>query len=272
MPCPHGAATALAEQARRTALGYRTFHCRACRRMFNERTGTPYNHLQYPTDLALLVVLWRRRYTLRRWDLAGMFLARGLVFTHEAVRDREARFAPLLNDRPRARRRGHGGTKWHAAEPYRKVDGRRCSVYRAIDREGNRVGALLGEQRDVAAAQRLFARAPDLVGHAPEQATTAGHDASPRALRETLGPAIRHRTSRHKNNRIARDHRAIKRRYDPLRGCGDVASAARFRTGVEERRRYFRAATRCGEYSSLADRRRLFRDRWAAVMAELAAA
>jgi len=31
------------EQSRRTALGYRTFRCRVCRRLCNERTGTPYN-------------------------------------------------------------------------------------------------------------------------------------------------------------------------------------------------------------------------------------
>ncbi len=29
MPCPHGAASATAELPRRTALGYRTFRCRA---------------------------------------------------------------------------------------------------------------------------------------------------------------------------------------------------------------------------------------------------
>jgi transposase-like protein len=45
------------ERVRRTALGYRTFRCPACWRVFNERTGTPFNHLQYPTDLVLLVVL-----------------------------------------------------------------------------------------------------------------------------------------------------------------------------------------------------------------------
>jgi len=45
VPCPHCAATAIAEQARRTTPGYRTLRCRACRRMFNARTGTPYNHL-----------------------------------------------------------------------------------------------------------------------------------------------------------------------------------------------------------------------------------
>ncbi len=96
MPCPHCATTATTAQARRTALGYRTFRCGCCRRIFNERTGSPYNHLQYPTDLVLLVVLWRLRYKLSLRDLAEMFLERGFVFSHEAVRDWEARFAPLL--------------------------------------------------------------------------------------------------------------------------------------------------------------------------------
>jgi len=121
VPCPHCAATATAERLRRTALGYRTCHCPACRRIFNERTGTPYNHLQYPTDIVLLVVLWRLRYTLSLRDLAEMFLARGLVFSHEAVRDWEARFAPLLAARLRAKRRGQAGGRWHVDETYIRV-------------------------------------------------------------------------------------------------------------------------------------------------------
>jgi transposase-like protein len=38
-----------------------------------------------------LVVFWRLRYKLSLRDLAEMFLIRGLVFTHEAVRDWEAK-------------------------------------------------------------------------------------------------------------------------------------------------------------------------------------
>ncbi len=111
MPCPQCVATATVEQPRRTALGYRTFRCGHCRRIFNERTGTPYNHLQYPTDLMLLIVLWRLRYKLSLRDLAEMFLARGFAFSHETVRDWEARFAPLLADRLRTKRRGQGTVK-----------------------------------------------------------------------------------------------------------------------------------------------------------------
>jgi putative transposase len=63
------------------------FRCSACHRTFNERTGTPFNFLEYPTDIVLLVVLWRLRYKLSLRDLAEMFLERGFAFTHEAVRD-----------------------------------------------------------------------------------------------------------------------------------------------------------------------------------------
>ena len=202
MPCPHCAATATAEQPRRTALGYRAFRCGRCRRTFNERTGTPYNHVQYPTDLVLLVVLWRLRYKLSLRDLAEMFLARGFVFSHEAVRDWEARFAPLLVTQLRAKRRGQAGVKWHADETYVRVDGRWCYLYRAIDRDGTLVDVLLSEKRDMDAARRFFTRARDTVGRAPAQVTTDGHDAYPRAIRETLGERVHHRTSRYKNNRI----------------------------------------------------------------------
>jgi len=272
VPCPHCAEAETVEQPRRTALGYRTFRCPICRQVCNERTGTLYNYLQYPTDPVLLVVLWRLRDKLRLRNLAEMFLSRGLVFSHEAVRDWEGRFAPLLADRLRAKRRGHGGMKWHADETYLRVDGRWCSRYRAIDREGNRIEALLRERRDMAAARRFFRQALDLAGHAPEQVTTDGHDAYPRASRETLGPEVHHRTSRYKNKRIEQDHRSIKQRYYPMRGFGSFASAARFCTGLEEQRQYLRAVSQSGERVSLTERRRRFQQRWATVVAEMAAA
>ena len=272
MSCPHCAAIATVEQPRRTALGYRTFRCGACRRIGNERTGTPYNHLQYPTDLVLLVLLWRLRYKLSLRDLAEMFLERGVVFSHEAVREWEARFAPLLAAHLRTKRRGTAGGKWHVDETYIKVNGRWCYRYRAIDRDGNLVEALLSAQRDMEAARRFFARTLDTAGRVPEQVTTDGHDAYPRAIRELLGPSVRHRNSRYKNKRIEQDHRGIKQRYYPMRGFGSFASAARFCTAFEEQRQYFRAVARSGEALSLADRRRVFQDHWAVVMTQLAAA
>jgi len=270
--CPHCAATATAEQARRTALGYRAYHCPIYRRVFNERTGTPFNHLQVPNDIVLLVGLWRLRYKLNLRDLTEMFLERGFAFTHEAVRDWDARFAPLLTEWLRAKRRGEGTTKWHTAETSLRVGGRWCSLYRAIDRDGNLVDALLSDKRDMDAVRRFFAGALAVAGHAPEQVTTDGHDAYPRAIRETLGDSVHHRTSRYKNKRIAQDHRGSKQRSYPMRGSGDFAAAAGFCSAFEEQRQYFRTASQRGERVSLAERRRRFQERHTAVMAELAAA
>jgi len=126
MPCPYRAAPTTTPMARRTTLGYRMFHCRACRRTGNERTGTPFNHLQVPTDSAVLVVLWRLQYKLSLRNVAEMFLTRGFTVTHETVRDWEERFAPLLTARLKARRRGKVGRKWHVTETYVKVAGRWC--------------------------------------------------------------------------------------------------------------------------------------------------
>ena len=87
MNCPHCASTSTSEQAQKTTLDYRTFRCLACKRRFNERTGTPFNFLEYPTDVVLLVVLWRLRYKLSLRDLAEMFLARGIDLNNRLEQD-----------------------------------------------------------------------------------------------------------------------------------------------------------------------------------------
>ena len=124
----------------------------------------------------------------------------------------------------------------------------------------------------MAAAQRLFVQALEVAGHASTHVTTAGHDAYPRAICQTPGPSVRHRSSRYKNNRLEQDHRGVKQRYYPMRGFGSFASATRFCTAFEEQRQYFHARAWSGERASLAERRRRFQERWATVTAELAAA
>src|SRR5512135_3817535 len=78
MNCRHCASTATKEQTKKTSLGYRTFRCSACKRTFNERTGTPFNFLEYPTDIVLLVVLWRLRYKLSLRESSRDVLRAGL--------------------------------------------------------------------------------------------------------------------------------------------------------------------------------------------------
>jgi transposase-like protein len=73
MNCPSCDAAATRKRAKKTELGYAIFFCSACWRTFNERTNTLFNSLEVPTDVVLLVVLWRLRYKLSLRDVAEMF-------------------------------------------------------------------------------------------------------------------------------------------------------------------------------------------------------
>ncbi len=173
MTCPHCESTATTRRTCRTALGYRRFNCRSCRRRFNERTGSGFNELQYPTDIVLLAVLWRLRYKLGFRDVAELLLQRGYEVTHETIRGWEARFAPLLGERLRAKRRGQASRSWYIDETYVKVAGRWCYLYRAIDRDGQLIDSMLSEKPDKHAARRgqpSSRHAPRAVGTGPAQA------------------------------------------------------------------------------------------------------
>src|SRR3954467_1835626 len=108
MDCVACGSGAGAERPGGTAQGCRRFRCRDCGKQFNERSGTLLNHTQYPSDVIALVVLWRLRYRLTLRGLSEMFLQRGIVFSYEAVREWEAKLAPILADELGRRRWGKG--------------------------------------------------------------------------------------------------------------------------------------------------------------------
>src|ERR1700760_1494754 len=145
MRCIGCGSTAVSERSERTAQGYRRFRRRDCGKQFNERSESLLNRAQYPSEVIALVVVWRLRYKLSLRDLPEMFLIRGIVFSHEAVRDWEATLTPELTEELRRRRRGKVGKSWYTDETYIKVHGHWCYLYRAIDRNGALVDVMFSE-------------------------------------------------------------------------------------------------------------------------------
>ena len=271
MTCPHCESTITAERPDRTALGYRRFRCHTCRRGFNERTGTLFNYLEYPTDVVCLAVFWRFRYKLSLRDLAEMFLQRGIDFTHEAVRDWEAKLAPLLSDTLRKRRHGAVGKSWYVDETYIKVQGQWRYLYRAIDRDGQLIDVRLSETRDLTAAEAFFRSAWAVTRVTPDRITTDGHDAYPRVIRPVFGAQVAHRTNRYWNNHLEQDHRGIKQRYRPMYGFKHGQSASRFCRLFDEIRAFLRPQLHRKQAVSLQQRRDLHRNRFIQLMGMMAA-
>jgi len=272
MHCPHCSSTATTERSDRTAHGYRRFRCRECGRGFNERTGSVLNRLQLPSDVVFLIVLWRLRFKLSLRDLAEILLLRGLVFSHEAVRDWETKLAPLLTHALRQRRRGKIGRSWYVDETYLKVSGRWQYLYRAIDSDGNLVDVYLSASRDQAAAEVFFRSAIEVAGVIPKTITTDKHASYPPALEEVFGDAVEHRRSKFKNNHLEQDHRGVKGRTRPMRGFKSSTSAHRFCRAYDEVRNFLRPATQRKQHVPAARRRATHVQRIAALRDMLAIA
>jgi transposase-like protein len=222
--------------------------------------------------MVLLAVLWRLRYKLSFRDVAEMLLQRGFEVTHETVREWEFRFAPLLAEQLRAKRRGRAGVSWYLDETYVKVAGRWCYLYRAVDRDGTFIDSMLSEHRDKHAARRFLRRLVEVAERKPQRVTTDLHPACRRAIRWILGRKVLHRTNRYLNNYTEQSHRAVKQRYYPMLGFGSFESASRFCTAFDELRQYFRVRRRGAGHVSLAEQRRLFLTRWRSLIAEAPAA
>ena len=271
MSCPRCRSESTLRRSYTTSLGYRIFYCLTCTRRFNERTGTPFNDLQFPTDIVLLAVLWRLRYKLGLRDVAELLLQRGFEISYETIRAWEYQFAPLVSTRLRSKRRGRTGRSWYLDETYVKVSGRWCYLYRAIDWEGNLLDSMLSEKRDKHAARRFLRRLLDSAGLIPLRVTTDKHPAYAKSIRRIIGRKVTHRHNQYLNNRIEQDHRHIKQRYYPMLGFKRFDSASRFCTAFDELRNYLRVRKSKGEQVSASDRRQIFSSKWTTLLAELAA-
>ena len=73
MNCPHYTTLEPKNRARKPRLAIGRSAARLATAPSTNATSTPFNFLDYPTDVVLLVVFWRLRYTLSLRDLAEMF-------------------------------------------------------------------------------------------------------------------------------------------------------------------------------------------------------
>ena len=138
--------------------------------------------------------MFRLRYKLSFRNIAEMFLLRGFPFTHKTVRDWEERFALLMTEQLRRKRKGVG-RNWFVDETYLKVKGKSVYLYRAIDKNGNLVDSLLSDKRDMNAARCFFLSAWSVAGRVPNKITTDGHPSYPRAIQDVFGKRVVHRNN-----------------------------------------------------------------------------
>ena len=67
--------------------------------------GTPFNDLQFPTDVVLMAVRWQLRYKLRFRDVAELLMQRVFEVSYETIRIWEFHFDAMVGQKLRSKRR-----------------------------------------------------------------------------------------------------------------------------------------------------------------------
>jgi len=229
MKCPHCSKSNARRLNTMTNLSYHENRCRDCRRQFNERTGSVFNFIEYPTEIILLVVYHYHRFKLSLDDITELISIKGVHICHQTVQNWAQSVGIEATLKFRKKRRGKVHGKWHVDATYIKVEGRWCYLYRAIDKHGHLVDVMVSDVRDQAAAEKFLRQCEKTTGVTPIQITTDKEAALYAAIAKVFPKAL-HRDVKYKNKNIESDHCGIKSRYRVMRGFKNPFSALIFCT------------------------------------------
>ena len=262
MNCPHCQSLNVRDCRQTTALGYAEYRCRACGKQFNERSGTVFNFLTYPTEVAILAVRYYYEFKTSLDDVVKLMAMRGVTLCHQTVHNWASTIGVELALAFRTRRKGAVGKKWHADATYIKIEGRWCYFYRCMDKQGNLVDVYLSDTRDDAAAEAFFAQCHATTEVTPIQVTVDKERALRNGIECTFDGNTKVRDNKYMNNRMEQDHRGVKDWYRNMRGFKNIFSALKLLTIFEEFRQFFKqiGKTRAQRRSQLASQFQTFNE------------
>jgi putative transposase len=135
-------------------------------------------------------------------------------------------FAAEIRERRIAHMRGYPQWRWRLDEVFVKVNGKLCYLWRAVDHEGEVLGAVVTARPDKGAALKLLKRIMKKYGQ-PRSVVTDGLCSYPAALKE-LGNAERHEVGGRLNNRAENSHQPFRRRERAMQGFRSTRTLQKF--------------------------------------------
>jgi putative transposase len=169
-----------------------------------------YRRHRFPAEIISHAVWLYHVFSLSLRDVELILAERGVMVTHESIRNWCRKFGVEFAKRLR-RRRPRPGDTWHLDEVFIRIRGVLHYLWRAVDRHGVVLDILVQEKRDGAAAKRCFRRLLSGLQYKPKRLVTDGLR-SYGVARRALLPDVKHRTSRYLNNRAENSHRPTRRR------------------------------------------------------------
>src|SRR6188472_3847102 len=181
---------------------------------------------RFPAEVISHAVWLYFRFPLSLRMVEEMLAARGIIVSHESVRQWALKFGQAFANRIR-RRLPCAGDKWHLDEVIIKVAGRKHWLWRAVDQTGMVLDVLVQGGRDKRAAKRLLRKLLKRQCRAPRVMITDKLKSYGAAKREIM-PGVEHRQHKGLNNRAENSHQPTRRRERQMKRFKSARHAQRF--------------------------------------------
>ena len=187
---------------------------------------SPYTGYRFPAEVISHAVWLYFRFPLSLRMVEEMLAARGIVVSHETVRQWALKFGQDFANRIR-RRLPCAGDKWHLDEVAIKIAGVQHWLWRAVDQNGLVLDVLVQSRRDKRAAERLLRKLLKRQCRAPRVMIT-DKLGSYGAAKKELMPGVEHRRHKGLNNRAENSHQPTRRRERQMKRFKSAGQAQRF--------------------------------------------
>ena len=155
-----------------------------------------------------------------------MLAARGILVSHETVRQWGLKFGQAFANQIRRRLPG-AGDKWHLDEVVITIAGTRHWLWRAVDQHGRVLDVLVQSRRDKRAAKRLLRKLLKRQMRPPRVLITDKLASYPAAKKEPI-PGVEQRRHKGLNHRAENPHQPTRRRERQMKRFKSAGQAQRF--------------------------------------------
>ncbi len=185
-----------------------------------------YSGYRFPAEVISHAVWLYFRFPLSLRMVDELLAARGIIVSHETVRQWALKFGQAFANQIR-RRLPAAGDKWHMDEVVLTISGVKHWLWRAVDQTGVVIDILVQSRRDTQAAKRLLRKLLKRQCRAPRVMVT-DKLASYGAARREVMPSVEHRKHKGLNNRAENSHQPTRRRERQMKRFKSAGQAQRF--------------------------------------------
>jgi putative transposase len=185
-----------------------------------------YARHRFPPEVISHAVWLYFRFPLSLRMVEEMLAARGILVSHETVRQWALKFGQSFANQIR-RRLPAPEDKWHLDEVVISIAGRKHWLWRAVDQHGVVLDILVQSRRNAKAAKRLLRKLLKRQFRSPRVIITDKLPSYGAAKREIM-PGVEHRQHKRLNNRAENSHQPTRRRERIMKCFKSAGQAQRF--------------------------------------------